>query len=67
MEDVIRLIEDRLAENNAERARLTRESSELRNAATRLRTGEALGIVMARLRAQGIEPSDWPVAHKARA
>jgi hypothetical protein len=66
MDDVIRLIEDRLTENNEERARLTRESSELRTAATLLRTGEALGIVMARLRAAGIEPADWPVAQKAR-
>lgn len=64
-QDVIGLIEARVIENQAERARLTREYGLLMEAATRLRTGEALGIVMARLRAAGIEPSDWSVPARA--
>lgn len=57
--DVIALVEQRLADNAVERDRLTTEAAHLREAATRLRTGEALGVVLARLRSRGIEPADW--------
>ncbi len=58
-DDMIGLLTDRLRENATERARLVREATLVREAVTRLRTGETLGLVMARLRAAGIEPADW--------
>ena len=58
-QDVLALIEHEMLENQAERGRLARDQRALQEAATRLRTGEALGVVLARLRSRGIEPADW--------
>lgn len=61
--DLLSLIEARQVENLAQRERLTRESTLLREAATRLRTGERERLVLAVLWASGINPREWPGGH----
>lgn len=66
MDDLLSRVEAAMSENSDARARLTREATLLREAATRLRTGAPEGPVAAQLWADGLDPSDLPARAGAR-